>query len=773
MASNATAHVQEDLQADECRENIPPDVSYEASNPKVSAQNETLHSSVQLCEENKPVCAFTTPAPTSDNSEVETKPHCRSALTPILKSLNIDNEDSSSQLLKCSNSPLMSLSFSSMSFSQVNCQKSTSQSGRLFCDSDAPLCLIADECLPEVSNLDFTYMQMTMNDSVLPENKASSKLDNEMKRVQRYAAGDNDDPVEELPPVNAMLSTHLDEKMAIRSKNKKSPSATGLMETELTLLDATNNSEFSPVGQMNFMEITQGFSPADHLTGRITVSEPASSVAVPNEDLPNASVHSVKCATETTIRTSLDPTMFSTLEISDSLSETSQQNLEKPQTPDKAVSAQPVNVTQNLSSSSDMSAQGAHLSTSGVKCNTSSAGVTSEVHSDPAENPNVVKSECEEVQTSCDIKPTSVESQQSHTSTASTNRTFSPLQSSNTSATYDCNSAASACTDNKAFVLSGNFSKAESEARDQTKSPTTKTSEKESSQSKVQNATFDRNSLQQTHDTSASGEAVADGCSLQNALDDKSSSQKNCTVTLLQISSDDIHCVTFDKPCSPKASNLATRPEDEDPPSQLPEPETAAAAAQSNDKNAEKQDEPSEANSLDSAPGVSGCEFKDFPQSGLPVSDSCIITLNNLSMVNNKASMFDLDKTLDLQTHFLITSTPMTDSKPLNSGIEQTASANLAVQKKLYQEDPNKPADKAKSSIPSNIIRDRKTFLSQPFHRALRPPSKVASQLLKNKLGPTIPERLERGTTGLPVKWQKTQVGGVKLAAVEEPQGVG
>ncbi|XP_013869368.1 mucin-19 isoform X2 [Austrofundulus limnaeus] len=765
MANNTTtSYVQEDLQADECRENIPPDVSDETgtSKLKVVTQNETLHSSVQLYEENKPVCdpcAFTTQAPTSGNSEVEAKPGCQSALTPILKSLNIDNAHSSSQLLKCSNSPQLSFCFSSMNFSQVNCHNSTSQFGRLYCDLEAPLCLIEDECLPEVSNLDFTYLHLTTNDSVLPENEpSSSKLDNDMRQVRTNAAQEKDDPVE---------VSHLDGKMAICSKNKNAPSATGIIETELTLLDATNNSEFSPVGQINFMDITQHFSPADHLKDRITVSEPGSSVAVPNEDLSNASVHSVKCVTKKTIRTSLDATMVSVLEKSDSLSETSEQKKGKPETPDKAeVGAQPANITQNISSSNDMSAQGAHLSSPGVKCNTSSARVPSEVHSDPAEDPNLVKTECEEVQTSCDIKSSSVVSQQSHTLTASKNGTFPLLRSSNTSATFDCTSTTSVSPDNKTFDLSGNSSKAESEARDQAKSPTTKTSKKESSQGNVQNATFDRNSLQKTCDTSALGEAVADGCSLQNTLDCKSPSQKNCTVTLSEISSVNIACYTLEKPFSPKVSNLATRPEDEHS-SDLPE--TAAAAAQSNDKKAEKHDDPSVANSsLDSAPGVRGCEFKDFQQSGLPVSESPFNVLYNQSVVN-KESTFDLDETLDLETKFLITSTPMISDKTSNSGSAQTASTNQAVPKKLYQDNPNKPADKAKSNIPSNIICDRKTFLAQPVPRALRPPSKVTSHLLKNKPGSTVPERLERVMTGLPVKRLKTQAG-VKLAAAEEQQ---
>lgn len=771
MANNTTSYVQEDPQADECRENIPPDASNECGSSKliVSAQNETFHSSMQLCEDNKLVCdtcAFTTQAPTSDKSEVEAKPGCQSALTPILKSLHIDNERSSSLPLKCSNSPQLSFSFSSMNFSQENCQKSTTESGRVFCDLDAPLCLIEDECLPEVTNLDFTYLQLTTNDSVLPENEySSSKLDNEMIQVRANAAEDNDDPVEVLPPVSATVCTHLDEKMAFRSKNKNAPSATGIIETELTLLDATNNSEFSPVGQINFMDITQNLSPADHLKATITASEPGSSIAVPNEDLSNTSVHSVKCATKTTIRTSLDASMVSILEKSDSLSETSEQKLEKPQTPDKAeVVAQPANVTQNISSSSDMSAQGAHLSTSGVKCNTSPAGVTSEEHYDPAENPNPVKTECEKVQSSCDIKSTSVVSQQSHTWTASKNGTFPLLQSSNMSATFDCNSTTSVCPENKTFDLSGNSSKAESEARDQAKSPTTKTSEKESSHGNVQNATFDKNSLQKTCDTS--GEAVADACSLQNTFDCKSPAQKNCTVTLSEISSADIHCNTSDK--SPKVSHLAT--EDEDHASEMPET-AAAAAEQSNNKKVENPDDPPEANfPLDSAPEVSGCEFKDFPQSGLPVSDSPINALNNQSMVNKKVSTFDLDETLDLETKFLITSTPMISNKTSSSGSEQMASTNLAVQKKLYQDDPNKPADK--SNIPSSIICDRKTFFVQPVPRALRPPSKAPSQLL-NKPASTVPEHLDRVTTGLPVKRQKTQAGGAKFAAVEEPQVVG
>ncbi|XP_017289733.1 uncharacterized protein LOC108246599 [Kryptolebias marmoratus] len=760
-----TSDIQEDPQSDECRENIPPDVSGEActSKLKVPAENETLHSSVQLCEENRSALGtgvFSTPAPTGDKNGVKATYGFQSALTPILKSLNIDNECSNSHLLKCADSPHLSVTLSPISFSKVDCQKSNGESGSMFCEMDAPMCLIEDECLPEITDLNLTYLQLTTNDSVLPENApAASKLDDEIKEVQTSTGEDNNDLRELLPPVNTTESTDLNDKMNCLSKNKSTPAATGILETEITLLDASHNVELSPVEQITSMDTTQDFSLVDHLKGNRTsselcgqiVSEPDDSVAVLNKEPSNSSVRSVKCATETTIGTSLDVTMASILEKSNSSSDTSGEKMME----DK-VGILPANITHNTSSSSERSAHGAHLPTSDVDFNTSSTRVTSEVGSDPAENSNLRKTEWEETQTSCDIKPTSEVSQQSQTSTASGNRTFQLVQSSYMSAASDCNSTASvSCLENKTFEISlVNSSKAESDAREQAKS-------------KVQNVTFDRNSLQKSCDGSTSGEAVAADLGLQNnTVDCKALSQKNCIVTLSEISSSDNDHNISEKPSSPKGSNLTTSPEDEDHSTELPKPETAAA-----DEKVEKHNDTSEAiSALESAPAVGECECKDLPQPGLPVSDGHLNVLNNQSMVmvNNKANTFDLDETLDLEANFLVTSTPMTSSKMFNSDNKREADAILAVQKKLYQDDPNKPTNKMASDIPSNIICDRKTFFAKPPPRALCPPSKAASQMLKNKPGSTIPGRLDKVATGLPIKRPKTQAGGVKTTGVEE-----
>lgn len=752
MANQTISCIKEDSLADECSENIPPEVSGKDGTSKVKVlakKNKALHSSMQICEENRPVCDTAFSSPTSENSGVVEKSCFQSALTPDLNSLNIYNECSSSQLLKSD--------FQHMNFSKVNCQKSARESGSLCFDMDAPVSLM-DECLPEITFHNLTYFDLTANNSVLPQNSpAVSNLD-EMRRFQTRAG--EDDPLDLLPPVNITLSTDLDGQMDSRSKSKRAAAAAGIFDIEITLLDASSNSEPSPVGQMNFMDTTQDFLPVDRLKANTTlsklngqiVSEPSISNAVPIE----ASVHSVKC--ETRIETSLDVTMASILDKSNS-SETSGQKMEASQILEKDnVCTQPANITLNISSSSDTSAKGAHLSTSGVKCNTSLTRVPSEVYSDSAENPNPLKPEREEMQTSCDIKSTSEVSQQSQTWIASENVTFSILKSSHPSAASNFNSTASvSCPENKTFDFSAaNSFKAEGEAGDQVKSITIKTSEKQSSHGKVQNATFDRNYFQKSCNCSAADLGIQN-----STFDCKAPPQKNATVTLSEISSSDSHHSSLDKRASPKISNVDASPEDGKY-SELPK---------SNDTKVEEHDITETNSALESAPGVCGYEFKDLPQFRDCVSDGHFSALKNQSIVNNKAHAFDLDGSFDLETNFLITSTPMPSSKTANFDYEEKAITDLAVQKKLYQDDPNKAIDEVAANGPTNIVSDRKTFFIQPNFRGLRPPSKAAYQML-NKQGSTVPGQLEKVMTGQPIKKPKIQAVCVKTTAVEEPHGV-
>ncbi|KAM6897003.1 uncharacterized protein FYW49_018399 [Xenentodon cancila] len=106
----------------------------------------------------------------------------------------------------------------------------------------------------------------------------------------------------------------------------------------------------------------------------------------------------------------------------------------------------------------------------------------------------------------------------------------------------------------------------------------------------------------------------------------------------------------------------------------------------------------------------------------------------------------------------------MTNCKISSLNVEREVGKILAAQKKLYGDGPSKPADQA----PSNIVCDRKTFLSLPAAKSLWPPSKVASRLLEYKPGSTLPGRLEPVTSGLPVKRQRTQADALRNADSEE-----
>lgn len=198
MASKKTSFIQENRESDECRENIPPGVAAVTGTPKLKVQTGDVvgYSSVQQSGENEPfpdTCTFSTPAPT--NSNVKAKPRLsgfQSALTPILKNLNIVNKCSSPETLMCGNNSHPTAPSLSFGKTMINCQKSTgdssrhskadipsSPSGRSLGDPNSPMCWLADECLPEVTFLDVTCdttMQLSKNDFPLPDTVPSTPI---------------------------------------------------------------------------------------------------------------------------------------------------------------------------------------------------------------------------------------------------------------------------------------------------------------------------------------------------------------------------------------------------------------------------------------------------------------------------------------------------------------------------------------------------------------------------------------------------------------------
>ncbi|XP_076615339.1 uncharacterized protein LOC143338659 [Chaetodon auriga] len=419
------------------------------------------------------------------------------------------------------------------------------------------------------------------------------------------------------------------------------------------------------------------------------------------------SEQSVKCVSVNTTKASLEATRDisedSVMEDSQPPLETSGQNMAKIQTSAEGThGTHPANVTHDISSSTDMSVQVAatQFSTSDVQCNTSSKNVTLELPGEPGVTSDTVEANSEELLISHDNELTSKVPQPSPKRARSLNSTFDRKKST------------------------GNTILAE---------------------------------------------AVATVC-LQNVTFETKSSEQNGTITLSETSSSDSHHNTLDKPSPPEVCNATSSPKHNNSDVHPPEQSKHNGTTSVTDPEAKMADTPEstpestfEANpTVDVASEAGHHETKDHLQSGLPMRDGLSDTLGHQSMdaEDNKANTLNLDDTLDLRADCLVTSTPMTN-KISNIHTAQDESKAMGAQKKLYGDGPSKPGGQAPSdvplNVPSNIICDRKTLLTQPAAVSLLPPLKAASKLLKCKLASTLSGRAEPLMSGLPMTRQRTQ----------------
>lgn len=769
---------QGNLEADESNENVPPGVNAAGGTSKLKVQTEDVMgcSSMQLSEESGPLsdpCTFSTPAPTSGNSGGKAKSRLsgfQSALTPILKYLNINTKQTSPEPLKCG-------------FSMANCQKSTEGSGqnpnfsttsrRSFTSTKSPVCLLDYECLPEITLFDVSCdptMQLTTNDSVLPENTpATPKVCKAITCVEE----NNADPSGFPKPVKTMTPTQATVKTDNPRENK-TPSATSKIHDryfpEITLLDVSRESELSPGGQISIMDITQDMSRAlsEH-SGQIVV-ETVRVNANSNEEQSDTSVQSVKCVKEDASKTSLEATqdiaMSSILKRSTSLSNTSGEKNERPQTTtEDTFDALPVNITWDISSSGDMSVQCAHASTSAVECNFSPTEPNSEKQSEPTQIPVNAEATNEELLSN-------KVSQQSPKTAVSENNMVPLVQASHLSTSSHFNTTTPAsCSENKTLDLPTFDINSPGVDTDQAGSLPTETifvvnqnssASKESSQCEVQTATFDQYSLQKSSSSSVAATTLQN-----NTFDCKRLSQQNGTITLSEMSSCESQHNTLDKPPSPKPCNLTISFKNDNSniqAAELPKHSETTATTEPHTKVVENN------NTFETNPvllSVSGgtCESKEHSQSGLPLTDGLSDpSSHHKTDADHKANSFNLDETLDLGVDSLITSTPMTNGKISNFTVERETGKIQAAQKKLYGDGPSKPADEA----PSNIICDRKTFMTHVAAKSFWPPS----LLVEKKLGSTLQGRLEPVTSSLPIKGQRTQVDASRNRPAET-RGVG
>lgn len=392
---------QADTEADECRENIPPRAPNVIDSSKLedAGLNGTESFTSKLEEDNVQVFdahVFSTPAPKNKTSEAQAKSRWSgvpSALTPILKHLNIGNKSSSSELFTHRNSPKLAVPFS---FPAENRHKSIGEPTGLINGED--FSMLYNEGMPEGTLFDLTadsMIQQSINDSMLPE---SQPVTPQLYGKETHAQTNTRDHQNSL---SAKVDESLESALSFR----------GIMDNylpEITLLDVSRDSELSPLGQMSSTDVAPVTPSAGHLESSRAPSdqneqimmELGKSDTVTNEELSGASVNSAQCSRQTLIKGSLEATqdfsMGSTLENSGSSSETSGQKVEKSQ---NSEGPRILNVTCDLCSSVDTS-QDAAISSSGVERS------IPEVYSNHKEKPDSVDAEI-------DTKVTSKGSKQS------------------------------------------------------------------------------------------------------------------------------------------------------------------------------------------------------------------------------------------------------------------------------------------------------------------------------------------------------------------------
>lgn len=560
---------------------------------------------------------------------------------------------------------------------------------------------------------------------------------------------------------------------------------------EITLLDVTCDSMFSP---KTSSLATQGIPSVDSLQNAVpspaqreqVVVEPGTSDVVQsdlssklNDNVSHtASTGSGKNVCENLPEASLEVTrdisMGSSLEDSQPSLVPNDQNMKAQTSLQDVKSTHPVNVTHDMGSSSEMSVScvASLSSASDTQCN-SSKNVTFEPHGEPAETSHSVNASSEELHTSHDAKLTRQLPQPHPKTSGSANGTFTAVEqfADLSTSTHANTTTETQCPQNKTIEPPESDLKSPEVQREGKDEPTSvcKTtaettsinhsvsSEKQSASCDEQNVTFDRHSLQKSTGSTMLGEAGGATFSLENNTFNIKSSLQNGTITISNTSSSDRQQSPSDKPSLPTVCNSTSSPKDnnsEVQPTKMPESNQTSAGADSAAKAICSREGTFETNpTVEVVSGAAQCETKDHSQSGL--SDT--LGQQSVDTEANNGNTFNLDDTLDLKAESLVTSTPMVNSKMFNFHMEREEGQTIGAQKKLYVDTATKLDAQVSSDIPSNIICDRKTFLTQPAAKSMLPPLKAASQLLKNRAASALPGRLEPFKSCLPVTRQRTQ----------------
>lgn len=715
-------------------------------------------------------------------------------------------------------------------------------------DANTPVSWLADECLPEITFLDVTCdttMQLSKNYSAPPDSMPSSPLTTGFVRafntpkplvnkkldvIQSKGAGtfcpqtnspnrkllckqsgegtasetssNNHQTSQQEHPSGLFHAIQDHSQVAEVSKGETMAGKDSMMVDvpesvdaplrwlddrffpEITLLDVTHDSDFSPKGEMPPLEVKQDVAvgglpknlPSSALGGELGV-EPGTQDTITSENL-SGTVHAnvtettsslceqsdnslVKNTLKNSVNVTRDITMESALEDSRPSFESSGQSTRKTQTPglDTPV-VHPVNVTRDISSASDMSVDCVASQTQDIECSTSSQNVTFEVHCQPgATSTNVTSGQ--ELLTS---HPTSKLPAQNQKPTGSVKDTFTIVPQSN----QDTSAPALTQThglENETLDLPPSNASSPKAQKDVNKP--TKGSKKgnESSPGSVQNfssgmpsdrqnSTFEK--LQTSTGSTISGEVGATNISSQNNTFVVKSPKQNGTVTMSETSSRDSQQSSLDKASPQKSAKSPNQGCVESiPPDTTKKYQTTVTHSDTTTVNLHE----TQSNPTETASAAAQLDTKDRSHPGFSMKDSFPDTSchHSLDADENKATIFNLDDTLDLRADSLITSTPMVTCKMFNFSTEREDGKPMAAQKKLYEDGPSKPDHQVHSEVPSNIVCDRKTFLAKPAAKSKLPPLKTASQLLRCRPASALPGQPEQLMSGLPVTRQRTQ----------------
>lgn len=173
------SYAPENSKDDECRENIPPGRTPSSHSLKLEVNIDDTEGCASTNQDaDFESCISSTPAPANNNVKAKSRlTGIQSALTPILKYLNIGNKGSSPETSAQGNNHGRT---SSMKTARALSQRSelTSSCSRQQ-PGDTEVCWLADECLPDITLLDATCdatMMLTKNDSAFPDSLPSTPL---------------------------------------------------------------------------------------------------------------------------------------------------------------------------------------------------------------------------------------------------------------------------------------------------------------------------------------------------------------------------------------------------------------------------------------------------------------------------------------------------------------------------------------------------------------------------------------------------------------------